>query len=158
MPTSVTTVGAIAGLGLATGTLNYVAIAGIVSWWIVTPTVGFWIGLIVGRYIYPAVNQRVEIAKSDGPLLTLGRDETLPKPTFGPNTTWSELTSTIVVIITGCYMSFSAGASNVPNAAAPLVGAQAGSPTTPQSSSPRLRSGSARSRSLAGRWNRWGAN
>lgn len=128
VPTSMTTVGAIAGLGLATDTLNYVAIAGIISWWVVTPVVGFWIGLIVGRYIYPAVNQRLEIAKSDGPLLTLDRDGTLPKPTFGPNTTRSELISTAVVIVTGCYMSFSAGASNVPNAAAPLVGGAGGLP------------------------------
>ncbi len=126
VPTSMTTVGAIAGLGLATGTLNYATIAEIISWWIVTPIIGFWIGGIIGRYIYPAVNQRVQIKKSDGPLLTLNRNGRLPKPTFGPNTTWSELVSTTVVLIIGCYMAFSAGASNVPNAAAPLVGGVGG--------------------------------
>ncbi|MCU4752641.1 anion permease [Halobacteria archaeon AArc-curdl1] len=123
VPTSMTTVGAIAGLGLATDTLNYETIAEIISWWIVTPIIGFWIGGVIGRYIYPEVNRRVEIKKSDGPLLTLDRRGTLPKPTFGPNTTWTELTTTGVVLITACYMAFSAGASNVPNAAAPLVGA-----------------------------------
>lgn len=122
VPTSMTTVGAIAGLGLATGTLNYETIAEIVTWWIVTPVIGFWVGGIIGRYIYPAVNQRVQIKKSEGPLWTLDRDGTIPKPTFGPNTTWSEIGTTTVVLITGCYMAFSAGASNVPNAAAPLVG------------------------------------
>ncbi|MCU4744786.1 anion permease [Natrialbaceae archaeon A-CW2] len=126
VPTSMTTVGAIAGLGLATGTLNYATVAEIISWWIVTPIIGFWIGGIIGRYIYPAVNQRVQIKKSDGPLLTLNRDGRVPKPTFGPNTTWSELVSTTVVLIIGCYMAFSAGASNVPNAAAPLVGGVGG--------------------------------
>ncbi|SNR69689.1 inorganic phosphate transporter [Halorubrum vacuolatum] len=122
VPTSMTTVGAIAGLGLATGTLNYVTIAEIVSWWIVTPVVGFWVGGIIGRYIYPEVNRRVQIEKSDGPLLILDRNATIPKPAFGPNTTWSEIGSTAVVLVVGCYMAFSAGASNVPNAAAPLVG------------------------------------
>ncbi len=122
VPTSMVTVGAIAGLGLATGTLNYATIAEIITWWVVTPVIGFWIGGIIGRYIYPAVNQRVQIEKSDGPLLILSRDSTVPKPTLGPNTTWSELGSTTVVLVIGCYMAFSAGASNVPNAAAPLVG------------------------------------
>ncbi|QCC57124.1 anion permease (plasmid) [Natrinema thermotolerans] len=128
VPTSMTTVGAIAGLGLATDTLNYATIAEIVSWWVVTPIIGFWIGGIIGRYIYPEVNRRVQIEKSDGPLLTLDRDGTLPKPTFGPNTTWAELGTTVVVLVIGCYMAFSAGASNVPNAAAPLVGGVGGLP------------------------------
>ena len=122
VPTSMTTVGAIAGLGLATGTLNYGTIAEIITWWVVTPIIGFWIGGIVGRYVYPEVNRRVQIKKSDGPLLALDRDETIPQPRFGPNTTWTELISTAVVIVIACYMAFSAGASNVPNAAAPLVG------------------------------------
>jgi PiT family inorganic phosphate transporter len=34
----------------------------------------------------------------------------------------------MVVFVIGCYMSFSAGASNVPNAAAPLVGSATGLP------------------------------
>jgi phosphate/sulfate permease len=122
VPTSMTTVGAIAGLGLATGTLNYATIAEIISWWIVTPIIGFWIGGIIGRYIYPAVNRRVEIKKTDGPLLTFDRRGSIPTPALGPNTTWSEVGTTVVVLIIGCYMAFSAGASNVPNAAAPLVG------------------------------------
>ncbi len=122
VPTSMTTVGAIAGLGLATDTLNYATIAEIVSWWIVTPIIGFWIGAVIGRYIYPEVNRRVTIESSDGPLLALERQGLVPKPVRGPNTTRSELASTVVVLIIGCYMAFSAGASNVPNAAAPLVG------------------------------------
>ena len=126
VPTSMTTVGAIAGLGLATGTLNYETIATIISWWIVTPIIGFWVGAVIGRYIYPEVNQRVQIKKSDGPLLTLDRNGRLPTPAFGPNTTRSELVSTTVVILIACYMAFSAGASNVPNAAAPLVGEAGG--------------------------------
>lgn len=128
VPTSMTTVGAIAGLGLATDTLNYPVIAGIISWWVVTPIIGFWIGGIIGRYIYPAVNRRVRIRKSNGPLLTVDRSGSLPRLTLGPNTTRLELVSTAVVVVIGCYMSFSAGASNVPNAAAPLVGGAGGLP------------------------------
>lgn len=126
VPTSMTTVGAIAGLGLATGTLNYETIATIISWWIVTPIIGFWIGAVIGRYIYAEVNRRVQIEKSDGPLLVLDRNGPLPTPAFGPNTTRSELTTTTVVVLIACYMAFSAGASNVPNAAAPLVGEAGG--------------------------------
>jgi PiT family inorganic phosphate transporter len=128
VPTSMTTVGAIAGFGLATDTLNYETVTQIITWWIVTPIIGFWIGGVIGRYVYPAVNQRVEIESSNGPLLTLDRSGILPQPTLGPNTTVSELWSTVVVLVIGCYMSFSAGASNVPNAAAPLVGDVAGLP------------------------------
>lgn len=126
VPTSMTTVGAIAGLGLATETLNYATIAEILSWWIVTPVLGLWIGVFIGRYVYPAVNRRVRIEKSDGPLLVLDRAGSLPTPALGPNTTWSELATTTVVFVIGCYMAFSAGASNVPNAAAPLVGGVGG--------------------------------
>ncbi len=126
VPTSMTTVGAIAGLGLATDTLNYATIAEILSWWIVTPIIGLWIGVIIGRYIYPKVNRRVRIEKSDGPLLVLDRQGAVPKPAFGPNTTRSELATTVAVLVIGCYMAFSAGASNVPNAAAPLVGGVSG--------------------------------
>ncbi|TKX84278.1 inorganic phosphate transporter [Halorubrum sp. SS5] len=128
VPTSMTTVGAIAGLGLATDTLNYATVSRIVSWWIVTPIIGFWIGLVIGRYVYPAVNRRVDIKKSPGPLLRLDRDGGLPTPALGPNTTVTELVSTVVVLVIGCYMAFSAGASNVPNAAAPLVSGVGGLP------------------------------
>jgi len=122
VPTSMTTVGAIAGLGLATDTLNYATIAEIISWWIVTPIIGLWIGGVIGRYIYPIINRHTTIESSDGPLLVLDRQRTVPTPTLGPNTTWSEIASTATVLAIGCYMAFSAGASNVPNAAAPLVG------------------------------------
>lgn len=121
VPTSMTTVGAIAGLGLATGTLNFDTIGRIVAWWIVTPVIGFWVGGVLGRYFYPALNERFEIVSSDGPLITLDRSGAVPSVTLGPNTTRQELVGTVVVLIIGCYMAFSAGASNVPNAVAPLV-------------------------------------
>ncbi|QSG02778.1 Phosphate/sulfate permease [Natranaeroarchaeum sulfidigenes] len=121
VPTSMTTVGAIAGLGLATETLDFAVIGWIVSWWLVTPVIAFWIGAVIGRYLYPELNKRVEITSSEGPLLVLDRSKTVPKLSFGPNTTTGELAGTVVVLVIGCYMAFSAGASNVPNAVAPLV-------------------------------------
>ncbi len=128
VPTSMTTVGAIAGLGLATDTLNFATIGWIISWWFVTPIIGFWIGAVVGRYVYPELNRRFEITATEGALLTLDRTGSVPRPTLGPNTTVQELGGTIVVFVIGCYMAFSAGASNVPNAVAPLVSSGALSP------------------------------
>lgn len=125
VPTSMTTVGAIAGLGLATDTANFETIGWIVSWWIVTPVVGFWIGATVGRYVYPALNRRVRIEVSEGRTLALDRSGAVPRPALGPNTTAGELAGTVVVLVIGCYMAFSAGASNVPNAVAPLVSSRA---------------------------------
>jgi len=121
VPTSMTTVGAIAGLGLATGTLNFRTIGWIVSWWLVTPIIGFWIGAFVGRYLYPELNRRFAIETSEGPLVSVSREGLKPSFGLGPNTTSREFFSTVLVLLIGFYMSFSAGASNVPNAVAPLV-------------------------------------
>lgn len=130
VPTSMTTVGAIAGLGLATDTLQLQTIGWIVSWWIVTPIIGFWIGAIIGRYVYAGLNQRFEIVSTDGPLLAVDRRGAIPTPALGPNTTTQEVVTTLLVFVIGCYMAFSAGASNVPNAVAPLVSSGALEPTT----------------------------
>ena len=121
VPTSMTTVSAIAGLGLATNTLNYATMGEIVSWWFVTPVVGFWIGGIIGRYLYPGLSRRIGIRSTEGPLLVVGRRGPLPTLSLGPNTTVGELFSTLLVLAIGCYLSYSAGASNVANAVAPLV-------------------------------------
>jgi PiT family inorganic phosphate transporter len=121
VPTSMTTVSAIAGLGLATNTLNYATMGEIVSWWFVTPVIGFWIGAIIGRYLYPTLSDRIDVSSTEGPLVSVGRRGLVPTVSLGPNTTSRELVSTFAVLTIGCYMSFSAGASNVPNAVAPLV-------------------------------------
>lgn len=121
VPTSMTTVGSIAGLGLATGTLNFETMGRIVSWWIVTPIIGFWVGAFFGRYLYVHLDRRFEVASSEGSLLALDRTGSVPKLTLGPNTTRQEFIGTVLVIVVACYMAFSAGASNVPNAVAPLV-------------------------------------
>lgn len=121
VPTSMTTVAAIVGLGLAEGTLQWDTIGRIFAWWIVTPLIGFWVGAVIGRYLYPQLDKRFVVASSTGPLLV--RDDTgrFPWLALGPDTTKHELVGTITVFVVACYMAFSAGASNIPNAVAPLV-------------------------------------
>ena len=120
--TSMTAVGSIAGLGLASGALNRAVIVEIAVWWVVSPVAGFWISLVVGRYLYPYVVRAVAIDRSDGPLLTVDRSGPVPRPTPGPGTSRRELVGTAVVVGIGCLMAFSSGASNIANAIAPLVG------------------------------------
>ncbi|MCD2202840.1 inorganic phosphate transporter [Halobacterium sp. KA-6] len=120
--TSMTAVGAIAGLGLATDTLDWAVLGEIVVWWLVAPVAGFWCGGVVGRYLYVHLQRVVEIEQSDGPLITLDWSSFVPRPALGPGTSLREFASTALVVVVACYMSFSAGASNVANAVAPLVG------------------------------------
>ncbi len=103
--TSMTAVGAIAGLGVATGTIDWGVMGRIMSWWLVAPLVAFWVSSVIGRYFYPyiAANLAIDSSEEEG-------------------RTARELVGAILVVVIGCYMAFSAGASNVANAVAPLVG------------------------------------
>ena len=120
--TSMTAVGAIAGLGLARGTLNAALMLEIVSWWLVSPIIAFWVSGVIGRYFYPRLVEWFAVSQSEGALLDFDRSGSIPRPSLGENTTPREFVGTAVVIGIGCYMAFSAGASNVANAVAPLVG------------------------------------
>lgn len=121
--TSMTAVGSIAGLGVATGELNWVVMGEIAVWWIVAPIVGFWISGMIGRYLYPRLNEWVAINSTPGALMEIDNSGLVPRPTAGPNTTRREMFGGIVVIAIGCLMAFSSGTSNIANAIAPLVGA-----------------------------------
>mgnify|MGYP000545481132 CR=1 FL=1 len=105
--TSMTAVGAIAGLGAASGTIRWSVMGQIVSWWLVAPIIAFWVCAMIGRYLYPHLEARF----------------TFESP--GDERTRKELVGQVLVVAIGCYMAFSAGASNVANAVAPLVGAGA---------------------------------
>jgi PiT family inorganic phosphate transporter len=122
--TSMTAVGAMAGLGLARGTLDWAEMGRIVSWWLVSPVLAFWVSAVVGRYYYPRLVEWFAVTRSEGSLLALDRSGALPRPTLGPDTTRREFVGTLLVVGIGCYMAFSAGASNVANAVAPLVGSE----------------------------------
>ncbi|QWC18490.1 inorganic phosphate transporter [Halorubrum sp. 2020YC2] len=119
--TSMTAVGSIAGLGIATNTLDWAVMGEIAIWWLVAPIIGFWVSGVVGRYFYSAIDRWVAIESTDGALFEFDRSKTIPRPVLGPNTTRRELTGGIIVIAIGCLMAFSSGTSNIANAIAPLV-------------------------------------
>jgi len=122
--TSMTAVGSMAGLGLARGTLNWAEMGQIVSWWLVSPVIAFWVSAVVGRYYYPRLVEWFAVTQTEGALVAFDRSGSVPRLTLGPNTTRREFVGTSLVVGIGCYMAFSAGASNVANAVAPLVGSE----------------------------------
>ena len=121
--TSMTAVGAIAGLGIAAGELNLAVMGEIAVWWIVAPLVGFWVAVMIGRYVYPTINRWVAITESEGALIELDRSGAVPIPRPGPNTTRREFVGTLTLVSISCLMAFSSGTSNIANAVAPLFGA-----------------------------------
>ncbi|OLZ42430.1 anion permease [Natrinema saccharevitans] len=120
--TSMTAVGSIAGLGLAAGELDVAVMGEIAIWWIVSPFIGFWVSLIIGRYFYSWLNRRLAMARSEGPLYRLDRSRRVPIPVPTETTNRRELGGVAMVIVIGCLMAFSSGTSNIANAVAPLVG------------------------------------
>ena len=120
--TSRTAVGAIVGLGLASGTLNQALMFVIVSAWIVAPLLSFAVGLVIGRYVYPYLDRYVAFTKFDLHFIQLDRSGTIPRPYVNPSATLQDIAGSLSVILIACYMAFSAGASNAANAVAPLVG------------------------------------
>lgn len=121
--TSMTTVGAIAALGLQTGTLNWSTIGEILSWWLVAPIVAFWISGIIGRYFYTRIDKWVNIKRSNGPLIDIHPSRPIPVPKKGKNTTTRELIGSLLLVGIGCLMAISTGASNIANAISPLYAA-----------------------------------
>ena len=122
--TSMTAVGAIAALGLATGELDFAVLGEIVIWWIVAPIIGFWVAGVVGRYLYPQINAWVAIEESDSdqPMVSVNRSGLIPRLQFGENADRREISGALVVVAIGCLMAFSSGTSNIANAIAPIYG------------------------------------
>ncbi len=100
--TSITAVATVVGMGAALGGLDWATVGTVVVWWLVAPVVAFWVCAFLGRYLYDDVVGRLDGLAGD-------RDGLVE----------------LLVIGIGCYMAFSAGASNVANAVAPLVGSGA---------------------------------
>jgi PiT family inorganic phosphate transporter len=123
--TSMTAVGSIAGLGVATGSLSWTTMGQIATWWIVAPVIGFWVSLIIGRYFYSRINELIAMDRSDGPLIELDRSGAVPSPSVHESTRRRELYGVVTVVVIGCLMAFSSGTSNIANAIAPLVGSNA---------------------------------
>ena len=123
--TSMTAVGAIVGLGLATGSLNAALMFTIVSAWIVAPLIGLGTGAVIGRYIYPRLETRLSFTRLESQLLQVDRSGSLPRLRFNTNAAPRDIAGSVLVLGIACYMGFSAGASNAANAVAPLVGNRA---------------------------------
>lgn len=83
--TSMTAVGAIIGLGLAGGELNLAVVGKILAWWILSPIIGFWLAVMIGRYGYGALDQLLAIEQSEGPLLVFERVEVGVRPVVRPD-------------------------------------------------------------------------
>jgi PiT family inorganic phosphate transporter len=109
--TSMTAVGAIAGLEVAKGRIDWVVMGQIVSWWLVSPIIAFWVCAVVGRYLYPTLERHFSVDRTPGGVPS-------------GHASRREVVGTALVVLIGCYMAFSAGASNTANAVAPLVGSE----------------------------------
>ncbi|NKE36964.1 inorganic phosphate transporter [Natronococcus sp. JC468] len=122
--TSMTAVGAIAALGLATGELDFAVLGQIVIWWVVAPIIGFWVAGVVGRYFYPRINAWVAIEgnREGREMITVDRSGAAPRLQFGDGANRREITGAFVVVGIGCLMGFSSGTSNIANAIAPIYG------------------------------------
>lgn len=120
--TSMTAVGAIVGLGLATGTLNTELMFTILSAWIIAPLISLFTGALVGRYLYPHLNAKLAFGRLQNPLIRIGRERAIPWLSINKNAASRDVVGSTLVIVIACYMGFSAGASNAANAVAPLVG------------------------------------
>ena len=120
--TSMTAVGAIVGLGLASGTLNQALMFVIISAWVVAPLLCFGIGFGVGRYIYPYLDRYVAFTTFALQFIQFDRSGTVPRPYVNSNASPQDIVGSLLVVVIACYMAFSAGASNAANAVAPLVG------------------------------------
>ncbi len=120
--TSMTAVGSIAGLGIASESLNWPVMGRIVSWWLLAPIIAFWLCGVIGRYLYPHLEAWFAVDASVGAVFTIDQSGLLPRPRAAPGTSRREAVGGVLVIVIGCYMAFSAGASNAANAVAPLVG------------------------------------
>lgn len=120
--TSMTAVGSIVGLGLATGTLNEALMFTVLSAWIISPLLALFAGALVGRYLYPHLDAKLAFGRLQNPLVRVDQDKTIPRLRINKNAASRDLVGSALVIAIACYMGFSAGASNAANAVAPLVG------------------------------------
>ncbi len=94
----------------------------ILSWWLVAPAIAFLSGGLIGRYVYVHLDDLFKIHQSEGKMIDINWRR--GSFSLGDGTTYRELLSSFFVLSIACYMAFSAGASNVANAVAPLIGSE----------------------------------
>ncbi|MFB6165515.1 MAG: anion permease [Haloarculaceae archaeon] len=123
--TSMTAVGAIAGLGVATETIDWSVMGRIVTWWLFAPIVAFWTCAMIGRYLYPYLKVWFPLEGAAGAPFVIDRSGAVPVPRRRAEASLGDSVAGLLVVAIACYMAFSAGASNAANAVAPLVGSGA---------------------------------
>lgn len=96
----------------------------IVIWWVLGPVIGFWVAVMIGRYLYPHIDRWLAIDRTTTEFFTIERSAGIPYPGVAAGTTRRDLAGAVFVVMIGCLMAFSSGTSNIANAIAPLVGAR----------------------------------
>lgn len=120
--TSMVAVGAMVGMGIGTAGVQWNVLAEIVGWWFLAPVVAFGFAALVGRYAYAEFAQHTGLEDSIGSPISVSWNSHRPKVRWDERGSTSDLIPCSILLLVACYMGFSAGASNVSNAVAPLVG------------------------------------
>lgn len=123
--TSMVAVGAMVGMGLSSAGVHWWTLVEIVGWWLIAPSLAFSIAAAIGRYRYRELAATLALDTPSTALVTISWKGVRPRLTIAPDVSRAEVVSTGVLLLIACYMGFSAGASNVANAVAPLVGSGA---------------------------------
>lgn len=95
-------VGGIVGIGVFYGVLDTQLLSKIVGWWVITPLLAFVLAYISGKYLHPRFVVWLVEHESEAQI---------------------RMTIKKLLVISGCYVAYSAGANNAANAVGPLVGA-----------------------------------
>ena len=96
-------VGAVVGMGLFYGEVNWPNVTRIVIWWLSTPLIALVASFLLGHYAYPWLHARLEKHSHDKGA--------------------AHFFYRAFVTVSGCYMAFSAGSNSLAKAVGPVVGA-----------------------------------
>lgn len=120
--TSMVAVGAMVGMGIGSAGVKWAVLVRIARWWVVAPVLAFATAAAIGRWKYDEIAARVGITEPTTSPVTLRWAGGAPRLKVAEGASRSDVVSTVLLLLIACYMGFSAGASNVANAVAPLVG------------------------------------
>ena len=85
----------VAALGFALSNINLTVLTNILIWWVFSGLIAFWLSAMIGRYLFDSISNLVSFGEEKGKYLIIG---------------------------VACYAAFSAGANNVANIIAPVIG------------------------------------
>ena len=96
-------VGSVIGLGLFYGSVHWPAVLRVVLWWLATPVVAMGVSFFLGKFVYARLDARLaHLSGTGGPALKIYR---------------------AIIVVSGCYMAFSAGSNSLAKAVGPVIGA-----------------------------------